>query len=256
VHFETAQLILGLLAALVTGFSKAGVPGTGILVVPLMAAAFGGHMAVGATVPLLLVGDCIAVYLYKGHCDWGRLRQISPAVIVGLLLGVVFLRFLPTRSNSVDPLNVIIGLFILVMLAFQLLRDKLKDRLVPTSPIGTAVTGLAAGFSTMVSNAAGPIMSIYLTATKMPKNSFMGTAACYFLIFNSAKLPFLLWLSARDPAHPFLNLSILRMDAVLVPGVLVGAGLGRWVLPILPEKVFVNVVLVLAALAAVKLLLG
>ncbi|RYG47062.1 sulfite exporter TauE/SafE family protein, partial [bacterium] len=46
------MLLLGALAALLAGFSKTGVPGSGILIVPMMAAIFGGRLSVGATLPL------------------------------------------------------------------------------------------------------------------------------------------------------------------------------------------------------------
>jgi uncharacterized membrane protein YfcA len=250
------QLGLALSAAFVCGFAKAGVPGAGILVVPLMAEAYGGHVAIGATAPLLILGDCISVYFYRVHCDWPEIKKIAPAVLVGLLIGVVFLRFFPANSKGRDPLNILIGCFILLMLTIQLVRARLKENFAPTSKAGTAFTGLAAGFSTMVSNAAGPIMSIYLTATGLSKKAFMGTSSWYFLIFNLIKIPFFIMLSALDPRHPFINLAILESDFILFPGVLVGAVAGRVVLPFLNEKVFVNIVLVLAGIAAIKLILG
>ncbi|HEY0868751.1 MAG TPA: hypothetical protein VGE01_15325 [Fimbriimonas sp.] len=66
-QFEPWQIALGALSALIIGFSKTGVPGTGIIVVPLMAYAFGGRLSVGATLPMLVFADCFAVSFYRQH---------------------------------------------------------------------------------------------------------------------------------------------------------------------------------------------
>ena len=253
---ETTALACAIGAAFVTGFSKAGVPGTGILVVPLMAEAIGGRLAVGATVPLLLMGDCVAVWLYGSDCDWAVCGELRPPFVWESGWAFSSSRIVPQTSAKPDPLNVLIGVMVLLMLLFQVLREWLKDRLLPTSRMGTVITGLTAGFSTMVSNAAGPIMSIYLTASGLPKSRFMGTSAWYFLIFNLLKLPFLFWLTSSDPSHPFLTAGSFKLDAMLLPGVLIGAGAGRYMLPRLSEKLFVRIVLVLAGVAALKLILG
>lgn len=242
------------LAALVVGFSKTGVPGSGILVVPMMAYVFGGHLSIGATLPMLIAADCFAVAFYRSHADFARLKSLAPWVVGGLVLGTLFLRYLPHPPGTRDPLNPIIGAIVLLMLAVQLLRNRLGDRLVPTSPSGTAATGVLAGFTTMASNAAGPVMSIYMAAAKMPKNVFMGTSAWYFFIFNLAKVPFMVWLTYDRPSDPLFTPASLAMNASLIPLIVVGAFLGRKLLPVIPEKVFTGSVLVLAAIGAIKLL--
>ena len=252
-HLETVQIVLLVAAGLIVGFSKTGVPGTGILMVPLMAWALGGRLSLGATVPMLVVGDCCAVAIYRAHADWDHVKRLTPWVLLGLVFGTVFLLFVPHGVKRKDPLNLIIGSLVLAMLGVQLLRKRLGDRLLPTSSGGAAATGVLAGFSTMASNAAGPIMSIYLTAAGLPKNIFMGTSAWYFFIFNLAKLPFLFLVTRADPAHPLFSASTLWIDLGLLPVILFGALLGRWLLPLIPEKAFSNCVLVLAAVAAVVL---
>jgi len=49
--------------------------------------------------------------------------------------------------------------------------------------------GLLGGFTTMIGNAAGPVMAIYLLSLKMPKYSFVGTNAWFFLVINCRYLP-------------------------------------------------------------------
>ncbi len=254
-HLTLLQIVLLVAAGLIVGFSKTGVPGTGILVVPLMAEVFGGRLSVGATLPVLITADCFAVAFYRTHADWEKLKQLAPYVVFGIVLGAVFLKVMPPAKKGIDPLNVVIGGMVLAMLAVQLLRRRLGDRLLPTSKTGTAGTGVLAGFSTMASNAAGPIMSIYMTAAKLPKANFMGTTALYFFIFNMFKVPFVLALTASDSAHPMVTQQTLIVDAALIPIVMIGAFGGKTLLPVIPEKDFSDVVLLLAAVGALKMMI-
>ena len=47
-----------------------------------------------------------------------------------------------------------------------------------------------AGSTTMIANAAGPVMTIYLLACRLPKFEFVGTAAWFFFAINLLKVPF------------------------------------------------------------------
>jgi len=237
----------------IAGFSKTGVPGSGIVMVPMMAAVFGGRLSVGAMLPMLIFADCFAVTFYRTHANKQRLKQLAPWVIGGIVIGTVFLKYLGTHVTVHDPLKPIIGVIVLAMLAVTLLRSKLGDRLLPHSPTGTAITGAVAGFSTMVANAAGPVMQIFLIASGMPKNEMMGTTATYFFIFNLLKVPFLLWLTWDNPTHPLITLPTFQFNVAMFPLILLGALLGRKLLPIIPQRAFNNAVLVLSALAALYL---
>lgn len=252
--FEPWQYALGAVGAFLIGFSKTGVPGAGILVVPLMAQVFGARLSVGATLPLLLLGDCFAVAFYRRDADWAWLRRIAPWVTGGLLVGAVTLKVLGDLHLGADPLGKVIGVIILAMLALTLLRGRLGDRLLPHSPTGTVLTGILAGFSTMVSNAAGPVMAIFMTAAGLPKERLLGTTAWTFLIFNLAKVPLLVLLTADNPAEPLFTPATLLLGVTLTPALGLGALAGRVLLPFIPERGFSLLVLGLSAVAAVRLL--
>ena len=254
VHFEPWQYAWGAVAAFIIGFSKTGVPGTGILMVPIMAATFGPRLSVGATLPMLVFADCFAVAFYRTHAQWDRLKQLVPWVVMGLLAGTGFLKYVGSHHSSKDMMGPIIGILVLVMLGVSLLRGKLGDRLVPHSKEGSAVTGVVAGFSTMVSNAAGPIMGIYMTSTGMPKEQLMGTSAWYFFIFNLSKVPLLLYLTWDNPANPIITGPTLLFNVTMFPIIIGSALLGKWALTRIPQKPFSNMVLVLAGVAAIRLM--
>jgi len=250
------QWIVGICAALLVGITKTGLPGIGILVIPLMAAVFGGRLSVGATLPLLIFGDIFAVLWYHQHARWDNLRNLFPWLVIGIAVGTGLLWYTGTQGSRVDWLNVIIGALVLCMLAVSLARQHWGDRLVPASVFGLAATGVLAGFATMVSNAAGPIMSIYMTGVlRLSKNEFMGTSAWYFFIFNLSKVPLYIFLNLILPANPMVNTTTLRFDLMMLPLILIGAFAGKWLLPRLSESLFDGAVLVLAGAAALKLIL-
>jgi uncharacterized protein len=224
--------------------------------VPIMAYVFGSRLSVGATLPMLIVADIVAVILYHEHTAWDHLRKLAPWVVGGLIAGTATLSWIGQHAQQKDLMSIVIGVIVLAMLILSLLRGKLGDRLVPTSREGVAATGVLAGFTTMVSNAAGPIMQIYLVATGMPKNRLMHTTAWYFFIFNLLKVPLLLGVTMQNPGAPLLNQQTLLFDLQTVPVILIGAGIGKFALPIIPQRAFTNVVLTLSAVGALWLILG
>lgn len=234
---------LGVGAALLVGFSKTGMPGAGIPAVALMAEAFGADtkLSVGAILPILIVGDLFAIAYYRRHAEWKRLAELAPFVIVGMLPGYVVLRYIPH-----DWLRVLIGSIILALLALQVFRHFFAREKMPDQNWFVALTGVVAGFGTAVGNAAGPIMSIYFVSRKFDKQQFLGTAAWFFFLVNVSKIPFYAYLGMITP-------QTLKFDLLLVPIVAVAAIAGAMALKKIPQRTFNILVLVLAAVAAVRL---
>ncbi|MCW5943790.1 MAG: sulfite exporter TauE/SafE family protein [Fimbriimonadaceae bacterium] len=253
--FNAVQWSLAVLAAILTGVSKTGVPGTGMLVVPLMANLFGSRLSVGALLPMLIVADLFAVLWYREHCRWDQIRRLSPWVAFGLVLGAAFLLSIGETAGK-DVLNPTIGGIVLAMLAVHLLRKRTGDRLNLRSKPAIAGAGTLAGFTTTVSNAAGPVMTIYVTAQGLTKNEFMGTFAWYFFLINSAKVPILLAISLAQPSNPLMTSATGIFNLIVVPAIIGGAFLGKWLLPRIPQRAFEAVILTLAAIASAKLLVS
>jgi len=252
-EFTQQQWILGMLTALFVGFSKTGIPGAGVLVVPLMATAFGGRLSVGALLPMLIMGDCFAMLWYRKHAKLDHVWKLAPWVIVGMLLGSVLLWALGERPGK-DLLNPIIGWLVLAMLAVNLGRRWFGERFAPHSPGGVRVCGSLAGFSTTVSNAGGPVMTIYLQGMGLAKEQMMGTNGWYFFIFNLLKIPIYVVIYFLAPQNPIWTGHTLLFDLMAFPVIAVGAVLGRQLLPRMNQRAFDFTILFLAAVAAIKLI--
>ena len=107
--------------------------------------------------------------------------------------------------------------------------------------------GFGAGFTTLVANAAGPIMTLYLLAMRLPKMEFVGTAAVFFCTLNLLKVPFMVSLGSINTASLWWNLS-------LAPAVILGTFCGKWLLKRMSQTWFEYIALILSAASAVKLL--
>ena len=254
-NLTLSQWILGGIAGIFVGFSKTGMPGAGIVVVPLLAEAFGGRQSVGTMLPMLLVADVFAVAWYRRDAQWNQLLRLAPWVLVGMVLGAVVLKLTGEVSPQKDRMDQIIGILVLLMLGLHVARQRMGDRLTPHSKVAVAAVGTSAGFTTTASNAAGPIMTIYLRAMDMPKAQFMGTTAWFFMSVNALKLPVFIGLSIANPSNPIMNGRTLAVDVALLPFIVMGAVSGRWLLHRLPQKLFDVLVLLLAAVGAIRLVI-
>lgn len=245
-----AQWLLAGGAALLVGFAKTGVPGIGILVVPLMAAAFGARPSVGLLLPILITADCLAVAAYRRHAQWQHLWGLVPWVAVGMVQGFLVL-YLVDEPGWFSPL---IGGIVLLMLLVALGRQRWGAHFKPRHRLTVAAAGAATGAATTIANAAGPIMTVYLAGKGMAKEAFMGTNAWFFLLLNISKVPLFVLVAWLPGGKPLFTVESLQIDLLLAPLVIPGAYLGRWLLPKLRTDWFYGLVLVLAGLAALRLL--
>ncbi len=232
--FPLAQWLLGLVCAFFVGVAKTGVPGLGILVVPLMVLAVGdARLAAGALLPILCVADIFAVLYWRRHAAAGRLFALAPWVLAGMALGAVAL------SLNERTLRWMVGVIVLAMLSVYL-RRRLRGG--ESGVSHGAPYGVTAGFATTVANAAGPVMNLYLLSKRLPKEEFIATGAWFFFVINLSKIPIYTW-------HGLISRHSLTFDALLAPAVVLGAMTGRGVVDHIPQKLFEALVVALTALS-------
>lgn len=235
------DMTLGGLAALLVGFSKTGVPGTGMLTIPLMAEIFPAKESVGALLPMLICGDIFALYYYNRHAQWTHLWGLFPWVAVGMVPAAFVL-----RSIDSETLRPFLGGLVLTLIILEAIRKRAGWTNVPHAWWFTGLMGFLAGFTTTVGNAAVPIMIIYLLSKDLPKEQFMGTGAWYFFLVNSSKVPIYAIIG-------IITTETLTFDLMAAPVIVVGALIGARVLKVIPQSLFNATVNSLAALAALRM---
>nr|WP_211160654.1 sulfite exporter TauE/SafE family protein [Microbacterium sp. MF43] len=232
------------LAATVVGLSKTGIPGAGTIAVAIFAAVLPAKQSTGTILLLLIVADLFAVTMYRRHVNGRELLRLAPAVVAGVIVGVGFLAFADDTWVKRT-----IGVILLAVIGITLLRRRMSARveLDRPHPVAAAAYGSTAGFTTMVANAAGPVMSMYFLAARFPVKEFLGTAAWFFAVINLFKVPFSVGLGLITPSG-------LLLDLVLVPAVVAGALLGRWIAGRIDQRVFERLVIAFTIVGAVYLL--
>ncbi|MES1168848.1 MAG: sulfite exporter TauE/SafE family protein, partial [Oleiharenicola lentus] len=171
---ETWQWVLLYIAAVISGFSKTGIPGISILSVGIYANVLPARMATGVVLPMLIFADIFALVIYRKHLEWRRVGRLLPWALGGLVLGWLALGRVDDRQAAR-----LVGVIIATMLGLHLARRwKNPDEMAAHAPAWMGpVMGLFAGITTMIANAAGPVMGLYLLAMRLPKLEFLGTGA-------------------------------------------------------------------------------
>ncbi|MER7925489.1 sulfite exporter TauE/SafE family protein [Streptomyces sp. NPDC096057] len=247
-------------AALLVGFSKTAVSGANTVSLAIFAAVLPARASTGVLLPILIVGDVLAVLTYRRHAHWPTLWRLFPAVAAGVVIGTLFLVW---ADDAVVRTS--IGAILLFMAGVTLWRRRTADADAGTgagagdgdgpdsvtSRSGRAKArsyGVLGGFTTMVANAGGPVMSMYLLSAGFRKLGFLGTSAFFFLIVNVTKVPFSVSLGLID-GHSLL------LDAALAAFVVPGALIGKWAVNRINQRLFEQLVIAATIIGGLQLLL-
>lgn len=238
------QIGVLVIAALLVGFSKTAIGGAMLLAVPMLAGIFGGKASTGIMLPMLIIGDVMAVTYYRAHADWGKIKDLIPFTLLGVVSGALVGKFINDAQFSM-----LIAITVFVCLGLLVWFDrKGEDIHIPNHMSVSIAAGIAAGFTSMIGNAAAPIFSIYLLAMGYKKNDFMGTSAWFFMLLNLSKMPFQIFLWHN------VTLSTLKYALILAVPIIIGAIVGIVVLKRINEGIFRKIVMIMTAVAAVKLM--
>ncbi|MFD4570789.1 TSUP family transporter [Streptomyces sp. NPDC058417] len=237
-------------AALLVGFSKTAVSGANTVSLAVFAAVLPARASTGVLLPILIAGDVLAVLTYRRHAHWPTLVRLFPAVAAGVVVGTVFLAWAGDGAVRTS-----IGAILLLMTAVTVRRRRAAGAadgpdavLTRAGRLKARSYGVLGGFTTMVANAGGPVMSMYLLSAGFRKLGFLGTSAFFFLIVNVSKVPFSVGLGLIDG-------NSLLLDAALVAFVVPGALLGRWAVERINQRLFEQIVIVATVAGGLYLLL-
>lgn len=254
--------------ALLIGMAKTGIQGVVMMSVPLMAVAFGAKESTGVILPMLCMADVIAVVYYKRDVDLKCVLRLLPSAVAGLFVAVAVDSFIPERQfKHLMAFCIFIGLATMVLPEIRKFWRKRKARfggrgrgngaaagggsvaavsreaVRESESVGkkarpafmdkwwySVFFGVMGGFTTMIGNAAGGVMSVYLLSMRFDKLAFVGTNAWFFLIINYSKLPLQIF------AWDNISAKTLLIDLTALPFIFFGAFVGIWLVKRIPER--------------------
>lgn len=217
-----------------------------MVAVVIFAEIYGPKASVGLTLPLLIAADLIVYPAFRKHGSWRPVWKLLGPTLLGIALGWWLLGVI-----SETTARRVIGACVLGMVALQVLRRWRAvafDRLAESRGFGLGA-GILGGFATMLANAAGPVIQLYLMARRVPKMELVGIGARFFLLINLIKVP----LNAKLAL--ITQVSLLD-NFKLLPAVVLGIFSGKWLLKFVPQAVFEWLVVIFATLAGSRMLVG
>lgn len=239
-----STLILAFIAAFILGVGKGGIKGINILSVTLMVLAFGAKSSTGIILPLLIVGDIMAVIYFKKYTKWKYLVNFLPWMLVGVVVATYVGKDIPETT-----FKNLMAAIIIVSVIFMWFSEKTNKKVLPGNRWFSGSVGFAAGFTTMIGNMAGPFANLFFLATRMPKNELLGTSAWVFFIVNNFKVPF----------HVFywgtITWDTLKTNLTLLPFVVIGFLVGIKLVSYFSEKFFRQFLLIVTAIGAILIFL-
>jgi uncharacterized membrane protein YfcA len=153
--------------------------GSGLIAVPLLSVMAPVQMVVPVVVSLDYVASGIQSVRYLGRVVWREQRTLLPFSLIGIALGLVVLRGVPTTV-----LSRALGGFVIVYALYPLL---------PLPPLRGSRTsaiacGLVGGLMGTLFGTGGPFYAIYFNLRGLNKEEFRATFATNFLIDGGVRL--------------------------------------------------------------------
>ncbi len=232
------------LAAYLMGLSKGGVPMIAMLSVPLMSLFMDPAMAAGLLLPLYILADAYAIYLFRKALSVRNLKILLPGGISGILIGYFAVSYVP--GDWVKLLVAGIGVsFILNSLKKRLSKGEIPPK--PADAPRGVFLGTLAGLTSYICHAGGPPYQAYVLPQKLDKMVYLGTTTIFFSVINALKVP------------PYILAEQLTWESAsqavwLAPLALAGAWSGATISRILPDRVFFLLIEVALGVVSAKLI--
>ena len=222
--------VVAVIAAVLTGIGKGGVPTVGALTVPVLSLVISPVAAAGLILPVYVISDWFGLYAYRKEFDKRVLLITCVAMTIGVGIGWATARLIPESY-----VTVLVGLISVVFALNQLLR-KPVTALSRRAAWGPGLFwGTIAGFTSFVSHNGGPPYQVYTLPLGLKKAVFAGTSTIAFTYINAIKLVPYFFLGQ-------INLDSLEVGLWLAPPAAAAVFFGVWVVKKLPEKLFFQIV--------------
>ena len=229
-------------AVIALGLSKGGFAGVGQMATPLLALVMPPLEAAAIMLPIMIVQDWTAVWVYRKEWN-GRILVI---MIPGAILGIALAGWLAAYISDA-AVRVFIGA---ITIAFVLYNWLGALRVAREARAGSVTGGLfwgaLSGFTSTICQAGGPPYQMYVMSQDLPKMAFVSTTAVFFATMNALKvIPYV--------ALGQFSIKGMGTSLVLLPLALVTNQLGFWLVRRTPQELFYRITLIIMLLISIEL---
>ena len=164
------------------GISKGGFAGPiAIISIPIMAIVMSPIKAAAILLPVLIIMDLVAIYIYWNKWDLKNVKIILPPAMMGILIGTITFSF-----TSEDIIRIIIGCIAIIFLLLSFLQS--NHRLVTPTKNKGILWSLISGYTSFIIHSGGTTLNFYLLPQRLDKTVYVSTMTLVFLIINIIKL--------------------------------------------------------------------
>ena len=240
--YDAFFYVVAMMAAVLVGVSKGGLPMVGLLSVPVLSLSISPVTAAGLLLPVYVGSDIFGVIAYRRHFDWRNLMILAPACTLGIALGWATATAVPERA-----VTGLVGAIGLIFALNLILRREKGGEPRPAAWLPGLFWGALAGFTSFVSHAGGPPYQVYVQPQRLEKAVFAGTTTILFAYVNAVKLIPYYALGQLNPAN-------LRLAALLMVPAALSVWVGVRLVRVIPEALFYRLVTWALLLVSLKLL--
>ena len=234
------------IAVVILGLSKGGFAGVGMASTPLVASVIDPLTAIGLMLPIMVIQDGVAVWIYRRSFSSTILLRMIPGGFLGVLAAYFF-------AVSVPPWGIkgVLGVVSVVFSVWQIIVHLRGVPDIPAQPRFDAAlgvsTGAACGFTSAIAHAGFPPYQIYVMPKHLVKEVYVGTSVMFFASINLMKLPSYASLGLFDVQN-------LKTSAILIPLAIASSWLGAHLVRKVDAQRFKLIITVILLLIGVELL--
>lgn len=212
--------------------SKGGLASAAALAVPMLALFMNPIQAAAILLPVFLVTDWVAVWLYRRTFSGRNLAILIPSMFFGILVATIITPWTP--ESALLLITGLIGLWYVGRSWLGRSPSGAAD-----ARVGPGVFwGTLTGITSFITHSGAPPSQAYLLPQRLPKLEFAGTIALAFAAGNLAKVPGYWALGAFEALDLALTLTLILAGVA-------GTVAGRWVVGRLDDALYVRVIEVL-----------
>ena len=234
--------LLATISVTALGLAKGGFAGLGMISTPLLALVMPPLEAAAILLPLLLLQDCISVWVYRKDWDAWNLKVLLPGAIIGV--GAAWLLAAYVTDAHV---KLAVGLISAIFALNHWFGPKPSQLASKPRAAAGPFWGALAGFTSALVQVGAPPYYVFVLPQRLPKMVLVSTTAWFFAACNAMKVIPYFALGQFSTAGLWTSL-------VLVPLAVATNFFGIWLVRRTPQEVFYKLAYILMFLIALELI--
>lgn len=244
-ELDLTFFLLAVPAVVFAGISKGGFgSAAAFAATPILALVVDPRLALGFMLPLLMLVDAVTLKPYWRKWSWHDARLLILGSVPGIALGAALY-----SVADADVFRFLIGFVAVTFVLFRLAQSRgwIRAAERPAGVVAGLFAGIVGGFTSFISHAGGPPVTIYLLSQRLTKTGFQATTVLVFWAVNIVKVV----------PYAFLGIftaETLWANVLLAPAAIIGAWLGVKAHHMVSERAFFGVTYLLLTITGTKLI--